>query len=1214
MVRRSRYLAIAFLVVASLALAQDTKENADFKLAVSLYNDKLYDLALEQFRQFVAAFPNTQQGIEARFYLGETQLALGLHRDALQTFQNFAISFADHPKAPQAWWKVAESNVALGNLREAAVAYERVKTFHPKSPLAPEALVKSGEYFRRAGDPGSAVTVLRTLVQDYGSSAVVLPARIALSELYLEGQQYELARVEAKRVVDAGTDPAHLAHGLFLMASALAQQGKYDEARGALQRVVSEYSSSASAPEALFQLGVLQRDAGDFEEAVSSWTTLITKYAKADPMLLQRASVEAGGALRDLGRHAESATMFERGATYQGPDTREALFRAGLANDRAGNSGRAAEFYGKAFADTSGDFDERLLLIGAYKASLLKKNYRTSLGYAEEIGRLYPADPITPLVMLSAASTASDQLGDYRRALGFLDEIQASSQSHSLSDDAVLMAASALEKSGLTQQAYDLLLEFPKDFPSSELRDKAHVEAERVYTFELKESGTGVENLAGLMGDMIAQKNPGELAYRLADLYMNDLKDYRRASEQYSIALQYELDSDERETALFQGAMCLRNLAWKGELDGRTRQQDFARAVAALDTVLAAYPDGQYAHEAALLRLTLALKGSSDVLQVREAAERYMAQHPEGPEKGAGLILIGERYALAGRASAAQEVYRAIIQRYRGTEATGTAMVRLAEGYNGMARPDSALLLLDEFIAEFQKHQESSRAAFIVAGLEKEKGNTSRALELYERIATEFSYTAYADSVPERRGDALFASGRYEEAAREYQRSLDAITRDIITLKQPSPPVILKLAACYQRAGRSAEAKAAFLQYLAADPSTSLKGDVYYALAALVRMEGNSSLAIKYLKQAAESAADPLLRERASLEAADLLFESEEYDGAIRQYREVQQLTKNDTLAQYAEARSVVGLYRLDNLQEADRRAQAFIKARPKAVESAAEFQFERGRSYVRKTQFDLAMRQFTTVTKDYRRSAIAPEATYWTGRVYELQNKPGEAVKVYQRVLEDYPRHEVAPRARLGLGNAYYSLEQFENAMKQFKPLVDDPATPPELRPLAMNNLILAYKSLQLFDAALQLTRDYIEQYPDDPDLISKTIDIGVLYQRLGYYDQSVLHLQSMLETADAQIESELRYYIGEAYYYKGDFQQAILEFLKVPYLISKDGRGEWIPPSYYMAGQAYEKMSRFEQAIAMYRQIIDRPGIDATFKTAAQKEIDRVRTLLRK
>ena len=96
------------------------------------------------------------------------------------------------------------------------------------------------------------------------------------------------------------------------------------------------------------------------------------------------------------------------------------------------------------------------------------------------------------------------------------------------------------------------------------------------------------------------------------------------------------------------------------------------------------------------------------------------------------------------------------------------------------------------------------------------------------------------------------------------------------------------------------------------------------------------------------------------------------------------------------------------------------------------------------------------------------------------------------------------------------------------------------------------------------------IERFPDDPDLTDKRVDIGVLYQKLGYYDQSVVHLQSLLDNADADLEAEVRYYIGESYFYKGDYQQAILEFLKVPYLVTKKTKADWTATSYYMAGQS--------------------------------------------
>jgi len=65
---------------------------------------------------------------------------------------------------------------------------------------------------------------------------------------------------------------------------------------------------------------------------------------------------------------------------------------------------------------------------------------------------------------------------------------------------------------------------------------------------------------------------------------------------------------------------------------------------------------------------------------------------------------------------------------------------------------------------------------------------------------------------------------------------------------------------------------------------------------------------------------------------------------------------------------------------------------------------------------------------------------------------------------------------------------------------------------------------------------------------------------------------------------------------------------------LVSKQGRINWTATALYMAGQSYEKMSKFDEAIGMYQQIIDRQGIDATFKSAARKEIDRVKSIIKK
>jgi TolA-binding protein len=231
-----------------------------------------------------------------------------------------------------------------------------------------------------------------------------------------------------------------------------------------------------------------------------------------------------------------------------------------------------------------------------------------------------------------------------------------------------------------------------------------------------------------------------------------------------------------------------------------------------------------------------------------------------------------------------------------------------------------------------------------------------------------------------------------------------------------------------------------------------------------------------------------------------------------------------------------------------------------------------------------------------------------------ETANKPQEALKQYETILKNYPTAAIAQRVHVALGNLYYNAEKWDLAVRHYRAIVDDEQADPELLPFAMSNLIETYETAGVYDAALALTRKYLERYPNSDDSFDKKVKIGILYQRLGYNEQSILQLESLLDQAGSDLEGEIRYAIGEANYGKGEYQQAILEFLKVPYLVTKKGKISWTANALYMSGQSYEKLGKHDQALVMYQQILDRPGIDETFKAAARKEIERVRTVLKK
>ena len=1211
MKHRTFLLLVLFISSFSIAIAQDTKENADFKLAVNLYNDKLYDLAFEQFRQFAAAYPNTQQGIEARFYIGLCQTKLGKFDDARLTFQNFALAFPDHPKAPEAWWNVADSYVSLKNLREAALAFERVKTFHPKSKLAPSALVKSSDYFDLAGDPESSRKVLRALIQDYSSSDVIFPARLKLAQMYLSDNQFELARVESKRVADASKDASLSGQALILLSRALAGLNRSDEAQRALDEITKNYRSTSSYYSALLLLGSLQREMGNANLALASWKLIESDSAKAPTEIRQQALVEMGDMYALRSDQAKALQSYSKGAVTLGPLRVSALLKSGLAAEQTGDVLKAQASLKQALSDSLAGTHRGELLLSAARVAAKAENHLEALRLYALFRETFPIDRDVPAVFLEEAKLFQDHLHDYQQAIVHYETLLNSYPASPLVDDALFGRAEALRLSGALERSLDAFEDLHKRYPASDYAGLARDAALRLRTFEVKNKESGLEKLALLVGDVIAQQSKGELALRLAEIYFHDLKDYPKAAAQYASALQIGLPAEKQAIALYDEGKAFEHA---GSMDSSPKIDLLIRAIAAYDSLVRRFPTDNLVDDAVTSQLNIRLALAAGAPDIRKVSTEFLQAHPVLKRKDLVYYVIGEAFRKKKSPEDALQSYRSAMKEHPLKDIDGNITFRLGEALSAMGERDSAAIAFRDYLRKYPAQEFSAKAAWVLAQEESSRGNMQSALDLYNQIEQTFYYTSFADQLVKARAEAYFKGSDFARAAEQYQL---LVKNSGASIGPPAPlaiEVYSNLAASNAKLGKRSEAKRSYAQYLLRDDTSERAGQIYYALATLAKEDNDVALAAQYLQKASQfSQAGATGMNEATFEAAELYNKNGEYANAISRYTEIVEKGVSDSLKPYVLSRIIVGYFRLNNTKEGETRVSAFLKLYQKQEGFFAEFEYERGMYFLRKDDYPAAKRFFDNVIQKYATTPFVASAMYGNARVAELTNKQPEATKLYETILQRYSGDAITPRVRLALGNLYYSQEQWDPAARQYKAVLDSESRASDLVPFAMNNLILAYKQLSLFDAALELTRKYIERFPDDAELMNKRIDIGVLYQRLGYYDQAILHLQSLLENADSDLEAEVRYYIGEAFFYKGNYQQAILEFLKVPYLVTKKTKADWTATSYYMAGQSYEKMSKFDQAITMYKQIIARPGIDATFKTGAQREIDRVNALLK-
>jgi TolA-binding protein len=1210
-------LLIIFLLFSHLGFAQDSKENADFKLAVNLYKDKMYDLALDQFRSFVNLYPNTAQGIEARYYLGLTQSKLGKHDEARSTFQNFALSYVDNMKAPEAWMNVAEEYALMKKNREAAMAFERVKTYHPGNKLAPVALLKAAELYTEIQDTDNTLRVLRLLTQEYTTDEV-LPGRIRLAEILLSLGQDEQARQESKRVFDSAKDTQQKTQASVLYGRSLIALGKIAEAETVLSDAAKNFKSTSKYYDVLFTLGVLKNTAGKTDDALSLWKSITENTNDAPKQLRQDAYMEMAEASSRAQSHDRALLLYEQAGEIRGHRNREALYKAGVSAERAGDKVKAGNLYSRALVDSGGIVDFRAILIGAVKGAVFSKKYLESIRLTKQFRQTYPDDVNLPRLLIEGALVATNELGDPKTAVDFCEWLLEHFPSDELVDDAMMRLGEAQKKNGNAYASIATFEELQRRYPSSECIPEVKKQIRFIKNYELKDKDAGMQKLALLVGDVIAQKSKGNLAYRLAEIYFIDLKDYQLAANQYAYALTTDLEDALRPSAWLKQAQAYELLAMKEEEKSAKRKEYLSQAIVIYDSFSKVYPVGEQSDQAAsssfILRLQLAEKPET----VLSLGTEFIAKTTGAPTRDAALLLLGDSYTAIKKYDQAVAAYNLILEKYSGREAASTALYQLGLVYSQMSKKDSSVFYLNKFLSENPDHPSSAAAAAALIKAATDSGQSVKVSMYLDRFEDRYYYHSLRSRIDLFRADVYFAARDYKNASQRYIRSLERIQSDFFYVTgdpEVERSIIFRLGECSEKRSDVTSAKKWYSEYITRDQKTVRAGRAYYALASIAKSEGSLELAAKYLQEVNRiggRTGDQTIS--VAFETAETLFQNEQYADALQRYKQAWTSAKSDTAKRYIQLRMIISNYRLDNIKEADKQAAAFIDEYSRTYNDEAEFQFERGKYMLRKDDLSKAQECFSRVVRSYPKAPVVPETVFWIGRTYELDQKSKLAVQTYDSLLKHFSKDPIVPRVRLSLGNAYYSLEQWDLASKQYRIILENEEDAPALVPLAMSNLIMTYKEMQMYDGALELTRKYINRFPNDSDLVDKKIDIGVLYQKLGYYDQSILHLQDLLEAGNADFEAELRYYIAEAYFYKGDYQQAILEFLKVPYLVSKRGKMDWISTSYYMAGQSYEKMSKYDQAITMYKQIISRKDTDLQFKTAAQKEIDRVHTVLGK
>ncbi|MFH0881534.1 MAG: tetratricopeptide repeat protein [bacterium] len=1217
---------VSFLLLAELlfpvGVFAQTGRESDFLYARRLYEDGLYDLAVEALERYLAADPENPHQVEANLIIGDAlwkEKKLDLAR---QAYQRAAMADPDDPRGVEALTKVADSYLAENDWLKAARAEERIAVFYPNSPAAPAALTRTARILIEHNQFNQAEAPIQQVLRQYPGSSQQREARLLWARVLADRGELEQAADEAGAVARATRDADLAVEALSFQGEWYWRLGRDPDAEAAWRSILEGYPRAAKRAEALTRMGQQRLRIGDAKQAEPLLRDALGGIQK-DSLLEHEARLTLADALLLEGKPVEALLHLNR---LEGTVTPSISFRKALVLEDAGRNAEAISLYRNLGQGTDS------LAAGARwrVAAMLEKSGRPreaaeAWRWAEQA---LPSDlqksearyralaltvAIEPLRALEVASVFAD---DYPRSARV--------------DDAEFIRAKALLALGRRKEAVEAFRGLGEIWPVSPYHYDATSRADYIETMVLPK-GDPSSKLAGLLAEFAGGRDRRDLSLRLAEVYLFELKDYSAAKKQLQELL---ADSSVDQARRLQARELLAESLWRnfqretrGE-DGTLLPDVAARRAAAnrtitdLQQLLPNLRNENLRAETSWRLMNLeadSRSGLDSLLYVRKMLQNHLADYPNSSHAGDAYLDLGKAFS---------RVAKGIDNPDKGDPSIWY-LEAFRDNYSSHPRFAEGLLLLADRYAKAKRFAPAEqtyrsilrlapspeRVEAVLALLNPEKSKSSMGMgEELEWVRTHAWYHPDVQLGRRLLVQRLMDDGHYHEASDELV-ALGELNMDwgagLVIEGARNQQLAWYWGQVYEGLHQPEKARDEYRRYLSRNPSGPDADQIRLKLAELRKRQGYPDAALRLYRRLLADASDYRMREAGLRGVANILFDQGQYEAAMRNAEEIVQTkgTARDTAFVYDEM-AVICRYRQGHLDEARKQANAFRKKWSRMdglYDVSARFELERGKWLSKDKNYPEAERNYNRILKNYNNSKWVPYAKYELGRDLLEQNRTDDGMKLLAELPPRYPRHPILGRVWWILGNQYAQSGDIMHAVQTYDKVLTDSAYV-DVWPYVLVNQIQAYQNAGFYAGALQAAQRYLELYPEAPDAFDRQMDVGVMYLQMGQYDLAISQFRKIQPLADVEDEAAIQFYVGESLEKSGRLAESVIEYKKVDYL-GKRTKMEWAITALYNAGRVLERLGQTDQALNMYQEIVRREGLASPFGRKAQEQVDRLR-----
>ena len=1179
-------------------------ESSDLSYGLKLYEDKIYDVAITQFKVFLEEHSTSISAPKANYFLALSFRELKDKENALRFYQKLILNYPKSEYCEKSLIETAQLHEHQKNYEKAARYYLQIKNYFPKSTKIPENSYKAVKIFFAIKKYEEAKENIALLKRNYPVNSFTLKALILLSRIHSENGENSAAERNYREISRiAKTDDVKSSilynHGICLLS-----QNKITEAKVKFLAVIKKYKKqSENYFPALIEYTHLMMDEKKFKEI----DDLIDSKVKI-PQEFKAELLNIDGEIEFFKGNYQVAEKKFKEALQEKYDI-NTKFKIAFCQEKLKNFEKAGELLLASVKTAPEEVEKKSLKIGILKAAELfskAKNYNKTISAYKLYLDLFKKDSYFDKIhfFISKAYFDFEKFDyTYQSLKLFIRDYRESP----FIDDAVYLSAEAALKLKKYKEAYFDYRDLTQKYPASKFYPLAKNNMQNLVKYKLKGDDL-IDKIADLSGRNLIEDDKTTLLLDWGKFYYYEMKDYVKAIkylEMYNNILQKqnkEIDAESKfiyassivnipnaskkklemafdlYTAITTDSNSIKNKSkWfigssisRIELAERLEANRETATLLRTDMLMTALKDKIDDEKGTILYYACQdLFSTEKYLEFQTLSSKFLTAYPSSEFCTEILYKTGISFEKSGNMEKALEAYKKLNSIHNNSRYDLEVLKKLPQLTSQSI--DQKLSYLEKIKNLYYYTEDGENINEAIAELYLNNNKPRKALKIYIALQQKldkgfinprwnFSIKNYAKII----GDIFLAADDFSKAEYYYKRQLSSTKDEINRLE-----ILNNLSIIYQKSGN------------------------------MSALESNLKDIASFSKGKHNLAADIAL--------ADIEFNKGNYNKALKKYQSVLKNKPENKID--VQAKIIKTLFRQNKITAADKKIKLFRKQHEDKYDKKFYeplFYLEKSNAFLELKDYTKALKGYEALLDDYEESKLVSKAMYGQGRVFFNIGKKEKAFEIWKELIEKHPEDDIAVETNYSLGSIYINREQFDKAIASLQYVVNFKKAH-RLKKFAYKYLIDLYQKLGFNDASARSIREYVSLFPDEPDVFQKRIEIGNIYQRNEEYDQALDYFNRLLYEAKGDDEAAVQFFIAETYMMKENYRRAISEFLKVKYLIKTSSPYEWGLTSVYKTALCYEQLGEYQKALNLLEEIAKNHAADRYGKQA-KKIIERI------